>query len=149
MNNNLYIFYQINQKKIIDRFISLSYTNTIYHIYTYSLLSTIAKLGMIFKHLNTQCNMLIYLYSKSKRILCGVWGSVYVTECYSYMTSNCANSPSAWGMRWRNASPSKPPDAKLKSTLRSFWCWSVFDCTGMRKRMRKGAALMSRVAPIA
>lgn len=57
--------------------------------------------------------------------------------------------PRACGMRWRKASPNSPPEAKLSSTLSRFWCWSLFDWTGIRNRMRKGAALISRVAPTA
>lgn len=57
--------------------------------------------------------------------------------------------PKACGMRWRKASPSSPPEAKLSSTLSRFWCLSLLDWTGIRNRMRKGAALISRVAPIA
>ena len=52
----------------------------------------------------------------------------------------------ACGMRWRKASPSKPPEAKLKSTFSRVLCWLVLS-RGMRKRMRKGAALMTAVEP--
>ena len=50
----------------------------------------------------------------------------------------------AWGMRWRKASPSKPPEAKLKSTFSRVLCWLVLS-RGMKKRITKGAALMTTV----
>lgn len=57
--------------------------------------------------------------------------------------------PRACGMRWRKASPRRPPEAKLSRTLSRFWCWSLLDWTGIRKRMRNGAALIRSVAPMA
>ena len=54
----------------------------------------------------------------------------------------------ACGMRCRKASPSNPPDAKLKRTFKSDECSLAF-CRGMKKRMRKGAALMTAVEAMA
>lgn len=64
-------------------------------------------------------------------------------------TMFCCYLPKACGMRWRKASPRRPPEAKLSRTFRRFWCWSVLDSTGIRNRMKNGAALISRVEPIA
>ena len=47
-------------------------------------------------------------------------------------------------MRWRKASPRRPPDAKLRRTLRKFECSDAL-LMGMKKRMKKGAALTRSV----
>ncbi|EEC03429.1 torsin, putative [Ixodes scapularis] len=49
-------------------------------------------------------------------------------------------------MRWRNASPSSPPEAKLSSTLSSD-SWPDRLSIGIKKRITNGAMLMSSVDP--
>lgn len=66
----------------------------------------------------------------------------------------CPLSPSpplaimAWGIKCRKASPKRPPEAKLKMILRSH-SFSLLLSSGMKNRIKKGAALISNVAKMA
>lgn len=52
----------------------------------------------------------------------------------------------ACGIRWRNASPRRPPDAKLSRTLSSPRFSSLLSKL-KKKRMMNGKMLMRNVAP--
>lgn len=51
-------------------------------------------------------------------------------------------------MRCKKASPRRPPEAKLRRIFRRDWCSALLSI-GMKNRITKGAALMSRVEPMA
>ena len=55
----------------------------------------------------------------------------------------------AWGIRCKNASPKRPPDAKLNNTFKSGWYASELLSIGTKNKIAKGAALINKVEKIA
>lgn len=49
-------------------------------------------------------------------------------------------------MRCKKASPSRPPEAKLRRTFSKGWCSALLEI-GMKNNITKGAADMSKVEP--
>lgn len=77
------------------------------------------------------------------------WLCWWEWECSWPSPLPCECGEIAWGIRWRNASPRRPPEAKARRIFNSGCCSAELLWSGIKNKMKKGAALISKVAPIA